>query len=246
MTRARFVRIFQERDSVKRIPRRPDESIRDFPVYTVPEAAIYLAVPVRTLRYWVTDNPIWPVSGKQLTPPLLSFRDIAQLYYIEIVRKHFHLTVGKTREVLRNAQKESKAQYPLLRSNIRIFLKHILMDKPARGRQPRRLIDLTQGRQMALDEVVDQFSTRIRLDLKGEPTELFPWRYWTPKDTSKPVTINPDIMSGKLVITNTRILVRIVWERKRSGESLAEIAEDYAIEEDAVKQALRHLVPQAA
>jgi uncharacterized protein (DUF433 family) len=242
-----LTRVFEESDSVNRIPRRPDQSLRDFPIYTIPEAAADLAMPVRTLRYWATDRPLWRVAGAHLDPPLLSFRDVAQLYYVEIVRKHFNLTVGVTREVLKNAQLESKAQYPLLRPNIRIFLKHVLMDKPARGSQPRRLIDLTRGRQLALNEVIDHFSTRIRLDLEGEPLELFPWRYWTPRDkASRPVSLDPDIMSGQLVITNTRIPVRTVWERKRAGESVIRIARDYDLEEDAVTQALRHLVPQAA
>ncbi len=241
-----LTRIFKESESVNLTPRHPGQSPRDYPIYTVPQAASYLAVPERTLRYWVTDHPLWPVAGAHGNLPLMSFRDIAQAYYIEIVRRHFHLSVSKTREVLINAQKESKARYPLLRPNIRLFFKHILMDKGASGKLGRRVIDLSQHRQLAIDKVADQYSTRVRWDTQGEPSEIFPWRHWIPGDDRKPVSISPNVMSGNLVITGTRIPVQTVLDRKNAGESIANLASDYGLSGDAIVQALEHLVPQAA
>jgi hypothetical protein len=105
MRERRLARIFEASDRMKREPRRPNQPLKDFPIYTVPEAAAYLAMPARTLRYWVSDRPVWPVAGSGQGTPLLSFRDIAQAYYIDLVRKHFHLSLRKTREVLENNQR---------------------------------------------------------------------------------------------------------------------------------------------
>lgn len=230
-----------------RVARRHNQSLRDYPTYTIPEAAVSLGIPTRTLRYWLLDHPVWEIAGHDLsTPPLLSFRDVAQAYYIELVRTHFQLSLAHTRKVIEEASKESKASYPLLKNNIRLMFKRVIMDKPARGEQPRRAIDLSHNRQLTILEVVDQFSTRIQWDRHNEPLQIFPWRYWTgPGDTTQPVSMNPDVMSGRLVITGTRIPVQLVLVRSEK-ESVPQIANDYELPEDTIQQALRHLVRKKA
>jgi uncharacterized protein (DUF433 family) len=223
------------------VARKRGEDLRDYPTYTIPEAAKILGMSRRTLQSWVVDDPIWKVSGAKFDVPLLSFRDIAQAYYVEIVRKHFYLSMRRTRDVLELARKESRAQYPLLNKNIRLFFQHIILTKPARGKQPRRDVDLTQHRQLGISQVIDQFATRIQRDSKGEGFQLFPWRYWTPGDDSKPVTIDPEVMSGRLVVTGTRIPVQILWTRKLSGESIPRLASDYDLGQEAINRALSHI-----
>src|SRR5260370_8244612 len=91
-----FSRVFQESDEVKRIPRRSNQSLLDFPTYTIPEAALYLAIPVRTLRYWVLDRPVWEIAGGDLDTPLLSFREVPQPYSIDLVKHQFTLSPTNT------------------------------------------------------------------------------------------------------------------------------------------------------
>lgn len=224
-----------------RIPRSRGQDLRDYPTYTIPEAATYLGMSRRTLQSWIADDPIWKVSGAHLAVPLLSFRDVAQAYYVQIVRKHFHLSMRQAREVLRVVQKESSAQYPLLGKNVVLFFKHIILIKPARGKQPRRNIDLTKSRQLGISEVIDLFKTRIKRDKKGESEKLFPWRYWTPGDETQPVEMDPQIMSGRLVVTGTRIPVQVLWNRSQANESVSRLADDYGIDETRINLAISHL-----
>jgi uncharacterized protein (DUF433 family) len=226
--------------------RRSNQPLQDFPIYTISEAAAYLAMSKETLRYWVSDHPVWHIAGRDLPTTLLSFRDLTQAYYIEIVRKHFNLSLAKTREVIEQAKKESTAKFPLLGDNIIVFYGHVIMDKKASKRQPRRLVDLTHNRQLAIREIVEPFATRLRWNTKRELVELFPWRYWTGKveDKTRPVSISPDIMSGKLVITGTRIPVEDVVQRASEGEKIANLAKDYRLSTDSIVEAMRHLVPQ--
>jgi uncharacterized protein (DUF433 family) len=110
------------------------------------------------------------------------------------------------------------------------------------------MIDLSQYPQFAIPEIIEPLSTRIRWDNKGDLVQIYPWRRWTGKaeDKSRPVTIDPDVMSGKLVITGTRIPVEVVAMRKQSGETVKELAFDYRLSEDSIQQALTHLEAQAA
>jgi uncharacterized protein (DUF433 family) len=233
-------------DMVTRTVRRPDQSLRDFPLYTISEAALYLAMPKATLRYWVCEHPLWHIAGGDLPTTLLSFRDLTQAYYVEVVRHHYKLSLNKAREIIEQAKKESRSKYPLLEDNILLFNRHVIMDKRASKRQPRRLVDLTSHRQLALEPVIQPFATRVRWSTQGI-TQIYPWRYWSGEssDTSRPVSISPEIMSGKLVVTGTRIPVEVIAERRSQDESVSSIARDYHLPEDSIKQALRHLVPQA-
>lgn len=198
----------------------------------------------RTLHRWISEKPLWNVAGANYAVPLLSFRDVAQVYYVEIIRSYFHLSMKKAREVLALARKESRAEYPLLNRNIRLFFRHIILTKPARGNQPRRDIDLSQHRQLGISTVIDMFATRIQRDKKGEGARLYPWRYWQPGiDEATPVTIDPEVMSGRLVVTGTRIPVQVIWSRKASGESVPRLANDYGLTQKAINLAISHVEP---
>lgn len=53
--------------------------------------------------------------------------------------------------------------------------------------------------------------------------------------------MNPEIMSGRLVVIGTRIPVGVILESKRSGESNVEIARDYGLNPDTIEKALIHI-----
>ncbi len=211
---------------IEREPRRANQNLLEYPTYTIPEAALYLGMPKRTLQSWVYDK---------------SFKDLAQAYFIEFICKHIGISGRMAREVLKNAQLETKSRYPLLHQDIRVFFKHVLMDKPATRKWRRHVVDLSQNRQLVMEEVVDLFASRIRRNAKGELEQIYPWRLWKEGDKRRPVTIDPRIMSGRLVITGTRIPVQTIALRKKSGEQIRDIARDYGLKQETIKQALRHL-----
>ena len=237
-----LLRVLKESEMAKRTARKPHESLRDYPIYTIPEASLYLAIPESTLRYWIIKNPVWKMSDPDRH--LLSFRDIAQAYYLEMARKHFRLTLTKMRDVMIEARKDTKSEYPLIGPNVRMFLDHIFVDRPARGRLPRRFINWTRFGQLGIPEVVEPLSTRYRWT--SNTLQLFPWRLWngTAEDKRVPVMLDPDVMSGRLVITGTRIPVQVIALRKAGGESIPHLAKDYRISEAGIEYALEHLVPE--
>lgn len=70
---------------------------------------------------------------------------------------------------------------------------------------------------------------------------IFPWRFAATDHHSRPVSMNPRIMSGRLVVIGTRIPVSVLWGRKRSGAKVDEIAADYGLDRKIVQQALTHI-----
>jgi len=224
-----------------RQPRRARQDLRDYPIYTIPEAASYLGMSLRTLYRWISDEPLWTPAGKAGQVQLLSFNDLAQVHFIEFIRRHAGISMQKAKEILRNARLETQSQYPLLNRNIKVLFKHILLDRPQRGRVVRHVVDLSQHRQFVMQNVVDMFATRVRRNSKGQLEQIYPWRHYRPGDRRRPVTLDPSVMSGLLVITGTRIPARLLRSRRQSGEKIPALAQEYELEEAVVRQALRHL-----
>jgi uncharacterized protein (DUF433 family) len=219
--------------------RRPGQDLRTVPTFTIPEAAGMLAIRARTMFSWYEGaEPILRASGSIGPIHLLSYRDLEEVYRIYLLRERFRFSLQALRKSMLNARKMFRSQHPLQRADaVKECLKDLVYDKPARGGQPRTVTSLWQrpGQQL-VKEVVDLFGERI---VAGR--FIFPWRYAATDHQSRPVSMNSEIMSGRLVVAGTRIPVTVLSEEKRSGSSSAEIARDYGLEREIVEKALIHV-----
>jgi len=219
--------------------RRPGQDLRTVPTYTIPEASAFLAVPSRTMFSWYEgDEPILKASSTCGAIHLLSYRDIEEAYRVYLLRERFQFSLQFLRKSMRNARKMFRSHHPLLRADaIKECLKDLVYDRPARGQNPRTITSLGQNpSQQTFAEVVDMFAERI------EPGEfIFPWRFASTDHDSRPVSMNPKIMSGRLVVAGTRIPVNTLLGSKRAGESIAQIANDYGLDPGVVEKALIHI-----
>jgi uncharacterized protein (DUF433 family) len=139
---------------------------------------------------------------------------------------------------MRNARKMFRSQHPLQRADaVKECLQDLVYDKPARGNNPRTITSLGQRPgQQSIKEVVDMFAERI------DPGEfIYPWRFASTDHQSRPVSMNPNIMSGRLVVVGTRIPVNTLLGSKRAGETIQQIANDYNLDADVVEKALIHI-----
>jgi uncharacterized protein (DUF433 family) len=215
------------------------QNIRLLPTYTIPEASAFLAIRERTLFSWYEgEEPILKSSGMIGAIHLLSYRDLEEAYKVHLLRVRYRFSLQFLRRSMRNARKMFRSQHPLQRADsIRECLEDLVYDKPARAGHPRTVTSLgkTPGQQF-VKEVADLFSERI---VAGE--FIYPWRYADTDRISRPVSLNPNIMSGRLVVIGTRIPVTMLLGRKRSGEKVAEIAGDYGLDPDVVQKAIDHI-----
>lgn len=219
--------------------REKGQDIRTLPTYTIPEAAEFLAINRRTLFSWYQgEEPILKSSGVFGSVNLLSYQDIEEAYRVYLLRERYNFSLQCLRRSMRNARKMFGSQHPLQRADaIKECLHDLVYDKPARGGKPRTITSLGQSPgQQIVREVVDMFSERIIKD-----KFIFPWRFAATDRTSRPVSMNPQIMSGRLVVAGTRIPVSAIWGQKRAGTSPLQIAKDYGLDPDIVEKALTHI-----
>jgi uncharacterized protein (DUF433 family) len=219
--------------------REPRQDIRALPTYTIPEASGFLAIPRRTLASWYEgDDPVLKASGQYGLAHLLSYRDIEEAYRIYLLRERFHFSFQFLRRSMQNARKMFRSQHPLQRADaIKECLQYLVYDKPARGPRPRTVTSLgKKPGQVIIEEVANLFAERIE---KGK--FIFPWRFAATDHESRPVSMNPQIMSGRLVVIGTRIPVGVLLGRKRAGDKIEEIAADYGLDRKIVQQALTHV-----
>lgn len=218
------------------------QDLRDVPTYTIPEAATFLAVPSRTLHYWFSGkNRVFRPAGDYDNYSLLSFQDVAEAYMLYVLR-HFHdFSAARIRHSLENLRKETKSKHPLFHADLSVFDSRLIFEKKARGTVGRQYVDLSNHRQLALPGIVDIYRKRILQDEHKQPLRMFPWRLFSEDNDSRPVSLDPEVLSGRLVVTGTRIPVATLQGLKAANKSLEEIAENYGLGVEVVQKALKHI-----
>lgn len=216
----------------------PKQSLVELPTYTIPEAATFLAMkPARLYDWYAGSHPILRASGNVGNILLLSFRDLEEAYKVFLLRSKHQKSLQYLRKAMSDAREKTSSQHPLLTHEIDV-MDRLALIIPGRGRRKRRAITLGDPNMPDyFPEVVKAWGVRI----SKTGNEIFPWRYASNDDVSTPVSLNPEIMSGRLVLSGTRIPVNILWGRLRAGETAKEIAEDYRLDVLQVRQALTHI-----
>jgi uncharacterized protein (DUF433 family) len=215
---------------------------RSLPTYTIPEAARYLGIPERTAEYWFSrENKILQPSAYFGHTALLSFRDLSEAYVLALLTKFYGFPMRTLQRIVESAKKETRLQRPLIEADLKVLFRNLILEKPARGGRPRQMIDLAHGGALVFPEFVDQLGRRILKDRQHAPSKLYPWRLVKANDDSRPVSIDPEVVSGRLVVTGTRIPVTILLAKRMKGRSEEELACSYEISTDAVRKALLHI-----
>jgi uncharacterized protein (DUF433 family) len=227
---------------IRKPNRTPGQDLRDLPTYSIPEAATFLAIPARTLSYWFSGKyRIFHPAGDYEKYSLLSFKDVVEAYMLYVLRKFHNFSSLSIKRSLENLRKETKSQHPLFDLDIRVFANGLLLDRPAHGKRGREVVNLSRHRQLAFGDVTDIFSERILQDKQGQPLQVFPWRDFQTDHVSRPVSIDPEVLSGRLVVTGTRIPVSVLLGLKRAQTPPEEIAKNYRLDVETVEKALRHV-----
>lgn len=218
--------------------RNPGQPLALLPTYSIPEAATFLAMSPRKLFAWYAGaRPILKPSGYVRNIALLSFRDIEEVYKIHLLRSKHKKSLQYLRKAMHDARRLTGSDHPLLDHEIDV-MQRLALIVPGRGRRKRRAITL--GDTTVPDyfpDVVKAWGVRI----SKTRDEIFPWRYAADDNDSTPVSMNPEVMSGRLVLSGTRIPVNMIWGRRLAGEKVEAIAEDYRIDAQQVRQALAHI-----
>lgn len=222
---------------------------RNLPTYTIPEAAEYLAMDPWTLLSWYSKRePMLKPSGwygDAQAFALLSFYDLEEAYKVHLLRTKYGYSLQYLRNALADARKHTSSDHPLIHPKYKFYVfDRLALEIPRRGKKSGAMIPLASKRSLYIGEVVKTWGRRIIADKKGYTNQIFPWRFAATDDDSRPVSIQPDVLSGRLVVTGTRIPVRILVNRVRAGEKIREVAKDYGIDPELVKRAVSHFAKE--
>ncbi|MGH9493812.1 MAG: DUF433 domain-containing protein [Candidatus Sulfotelmatobacter sp.] len=220
---------------------------RSMPRYTFGEAGRYLGIPESTLRSWFSGTtygiqpnlkvfkPILDPGG----PDLLSFYDIASAHVL-LAMKAKGVAQDDLRVIVEGLRREyPESLYPLLGRNFFLFGRDVVVKKLGTR------LNLSRSRQLGIKAVMDKFLARIELDANLMPVRFSPLR--SHRETGKGyIVIDPDLAAGRPVVRGTGIPAEVIAKRKKSGESVTLLAQDYRISRRAVEEAIKYFPTRKA
>jgi uncharacterized protein (DUF433 family) len=216
--------------------------IRNQPAYSVAEAARYLKVAPATLRSWFVGRPYPKGSGTAHSsplirpvknpPPTLSFWNLIEAHVLRSLRTDHGVKMDALRRAIHYAQQTLKIERLLLSPELRTDAGKLLLDRYG------QLIELSASGQVAMRRVFDEHLARVQWDEWKFPVRLFPVTSGDVIGAAKPIAIDAHIAFGRPVLAEKDITTGAIVERIDAGESVADLAEDYALSENEIVEAV--------
>jgi uncharacterized protein (DUF433 family)/DNA-binding transcriptional MerR regulator len=207
--------------------------------YSLPEAAGFIGMPSRTIRHWFLGRQrIFRPSYQHGKSVLLSFEDLTEAYMVHVLRKQYGYTAERIRTALEQLRKKHGQDKPLAQRDIRVVKEFMALVE--RKQQKGKTVDVDHAHHgnLFISEFVDALGQRIHRDKDGHAFRLYPWR--NVDSTEKPVSINPNVMSGELVVSGTRIPALAILAERDAGHSINHIAALYSLSPPLVEKVILH------
>lgn len=226
--------------------RRPDRvrgDLREFPRYSIAEAALYVHIPATTLTAWTHGQNYSTRQGVHRTfEPLIELADPENrfLSFYNLVEAHMLRSTTERGVPLRNVRKALEyiretipGKHPLLMHDFEVSGKDVFI------RHLGDTINATKHGQLAMRKILQRYLKRIVRDERGLPIRVFPIH-------SRRLVIDPQFASGKPIVKNRGITASVLWGRNKTGETVQEIAKDYGLTRREVKEAIEDYYWKAA
>jgi uncharacterized protein (DUF433 family) len=220
--------------------------IYDRPAYRAPEAARILALPVGTVNAWCFGHDyrhgdgtpkrflrvIEPAQPKRRE---LSFVNLCELHLLAVIRRHHGVKLAKVRQAIDFLRRELQVPRPLatqkfLTNGVALFVEHA-----------GELLNVSEQGQQALRDDFAMALARIEFGGHGGPVLLFPFTRDVSQRDNQPrsVVVDPARSFGRPVVAGAFVRTEVVEQRFRAGDTIAEMAEDYAVPMAVIEEALR-------
>ena len=216
----------------------------DMPAYTLVEIAHCLRVPRATLRAWTLGRSYPSASGERRAQPLiqiadrhtpaLSFRNVIELHVLSAVRRKHRVEMSAVRRAIRYLRRRLDVPHPLADQQMATDGRDLFVERYG------KLVNISRDGQLEMRSLVDVFLSRIDRNPLGVPIRLFPFTRPRVEEAPRSVVMDPRIQFGRPCIAGTGIPTSIIAERYMMGDSVAELAEDYAQKTLDIEEALRY------
>jgi uncharacterized protein (DUF433 family) len=219
---------------------------REMPAYGIREAAHYLLLPPSTLRDWVKGWSYATERGQQFSNPLiivpplpsgeslaLSFFNVVEAHVLGALRREHRIAMHKVREALTYLEQQFPSKHPLADQKFETDGIDLFIEKYG------TLINITQQGQIAMRSILRVYLSRIERDASGVPDKLYLFTRPRSVDEPKVIAMDPYVSFGRPVLVGTGITTAIIAERYKAGESIEELAGDYARPPHDIQEAIR-------
>lgn len=205
---------------------------QDAPAYRIADAARYLHLPSSTLRWWVLGGEYQTTGGIDVSTPiiqladarhrLMSFRNLVEAFVLSALRRRHKVHLPAIRQAVAVLKAELHSAYPLADHRLYTDGKNVFI------REYGTLTNLNDYDQRLLCGILDKHLDRVAWDARGDLLALYPFASADLMDGPRTVTIDPVRGFGLPTINGTGIRTDVIAGRFRGGESIEDIALDYA------------------
>jgi uncharacterized protein (DUF433 family) len=227
---------------------------RERAVYSIPEAAGYLRIPISTLDSWATGRR--KSNNEGLYPPVLAFVDqnLRLLSFYDLVEAHIlraavdqHVPLQQLKRGLEYLREKHPFDHrPLLTYDFLTEGKHLLVGGMlgSKKKDQEALVNASKHGQLEFAGLlnikmilggIDESLKLVGRDKNSKfPNILFP------KDGRRVVSITPGVVSGRPAVEGTRIPTRIIAQRFHAGEDAKALAKDYRLSKEKIEAAIQY------
>ena len=184
---------------------------RHVPLYSIPECARYLGLPVSTVRGWIVppgsdsiDDSRRLVKPAGSNPTALSFTNLVDIFVLSSLRRNRQAPTRALLDIVLSQKSEDES------------LEHNVSPKAA------------------------SCLKRIEYDDRGLPKRFYPFTRGFGREDPKLVVIDPAVKSGRPVLAGTGVRTEVIAHRIKVGEPFPEIADDYLLNLHQVEEAVRY------
>ena len=206
---------------------------REAPLYSVADVSLYLRVPEKTLRRWISARSYQPlITPADGTGKRLSFFNLVEAHILKATRQRDEVPMSAIRDALDFAAGEPSA-HPLITKQFLTEGRYLFEEKLG------QLINSSKHGQLAFDVIMRDHLERIDRDSLGYPSGLYP--FVPNKPASKLIVIKPGVSSGVPTVSGTGISILIVYGRFKAGDTIPELADDYELSHEEIEDAIAYL-----
>ncbi len=211
------------------------------PFYTCEDASRYLHLALPTILSFRQDSAASVAVGEH--PPregwatcasseeAISFRQLVELHVLSVLPRWTGLTEShaliadpRFRDVadrLAGADLRTEACDRLVAGYLRSFR-------------------LDAEWQPQLCRLLESYLARVDWDEDGLPIRLYPFTRDDPVNSPKQIALDPRVRFGRPALVRRGLPTEVIVDRFRGGETVAELADDYALSSEEVEEALRY------
>jgi uncharacterized protein (DUF433 family) len=215
-------------------------SVLEREMFSEAEAARLLRVPQRTLNYWLEGGE---VRGRTYRPIVrieprgghaaVTWAEFVEAGLLREYRQTHRIPMAELRAFIGQVRSQFGVPYPLADQRPFASGKELLsVAQDDTGLNADLCLVATVRGQYVLTPAADSFYKRVTWE--GDTAAA-----WRPHDDPlSPVLMRPGLRAGRPAVRG--ISTEILWEHEQSGETIAEVAEEYSLSDEEVRWAIAY------